>query len=194
MTWDQIPLEDQKKLRIAFLNNKETQKLDQQASIYQKNGYFIKALECRKEIDSQWEYVKQQYCKEYDDVIEETVKLSDLNLSEEILQPLLENIISIFMCCCIIETSHYDANEILKKVNKNYSMDNFNDIVSLIDSIKKKLNYLQKTTGYMDDLYWYDSIDNFHTMIKNKAKSILKKKDAINRWGNNFKKYVDGTL
>jgi len=194
MTFEQLPKEEQLKLKQAFLKDPGIQKLDNMAIYFQKHNDFIKALETRKEIDRQWEYVKQQHCKDYDNVIEETIKLSELNLPNEVLQPLLENIISIFICCCIIETAHYDANELLKKFNKNYSMDNFQDLVDLINNVKKKLKYLSDETGYMDDLYWYDSCDKFMDMVKNKARSILKKKDSINRWGNNFKKYIDGTL
>lgn len=194
MNWNQVPLEEQGRLYQAFLNNQGIIKLSNLASEYIKTKQYIQALETKKEITAQWEYVKQQHLKDYDKVIEETVKLSDLHLSEEILHPLLENIISIFMCCCIIETAHFNANEILKKVNPDYSMDNFADLVSLIDNVNKKLKYLQVTTGYMDDLYWYDICDKFHDMVRNKARSILKRKDDINRWKGNLKKYIDGTV
>ena len=192
MTWDRIPLEEQLKLRKAFENNEGIKKLDNLASKLQKNKDYIGALECKKEIEARWEHVKNSHCKDYDKVVEETVKLSDLNLPKEILQPFLKNIISIFICCSIIETCHFDANEIIKKANPDYSVDNFSDLVSLIDNVKKKLKYLQETTGYMDDDFWYDTCDKFQIMVNNKAFSILKKKDT--NWSNNLKKYIDGTL
>lgn len=194
ITWEQVPLQEQQKLRLAFNNNPSIVKLDNIASTLQNQRDYIGALKIKQEIEAQWEYVKKAHLKDYEDVVEEAVKLSDLNLPIEILQPLLENVITIFMCCAIIETSHYDGNELLKKFNKDYSMDNFSDLVSLIDNVKKKLKYLQDTTGYMDDLYWYDCCDKFHEMVKSKARSILKKKNDIERWGKNFKKYIDGTL
>lgn len=194
MTFEQLPKNEQEQLRKAFLNDPGILKLEQASIMYQKNHNYIAALECKKSIEKEWEYVKQEHCKDYDRVINETVKLSELHLSHEVLQPLLENLLTIFMCCDIIDTAYFNANEILKKVNKSYSIDNFSDLVSLIKNVKKKINYLQDTTGYMDDLIWGDSCDKHYEMLKSKSRSILKKKDDINRWGQNLKKYIDGTL
>lgn len=194
ITFEQLPLKEQLELRRAFDKDPGTIELDRQASYFHRNKQFVQALQLRQEIDRQWKCLKESYIADYKKVVEETVKLSDLHLSEEILQPLLENIITLFICCSIIETAYFEADEILKGVNKDYSIGNFSDLANIVNSVKKKLKYLQDETGYMDDLYWYDSCDKHYEMIKNKARSILKKKGNIKRWGQNFRKYIDGTL
>ena len=98
------------------------------------------------------------------------------------------------MACDIIETAHFNANEILKSHNKNASLDNYDDLKTMIGIVESHLKFLQTETGYMDDLAWGEGCDKQYEMIRNKARSIMKKKDDINRWGQNLKKYIDGTL
>lgn len=194
MTWEQVPLEEQQKLRVAFCNNPSIKKLDQLATKLQRNGDFIGALNLKKEIEAQWEHVKHTHMKSYDNTIQETVKLSELGLPDDKVRSLVENMLTIFMACDIIETAYLNANEILKKHDKNTSLDNFDDLTSVIDRVKAHLRFLQSETGYMDDLAWGDGCDKQYEMIKNKARSIMKKKDNITRWGQNLKKYIDGTI
>lgn len=194
MTWEQVPLEEQQKLRVAFCNNPSIKKLDQLATKLQRNGDFIGALNLKKEIEAQWEHVKHTHMKSYDNTVQETVKLSELGLPDDKVRSLVENMLTIFMACDIIETAYLNANEILKKHDKNTSLDNFDDLTSLIDRVKSHLRFLQNETGYMNDLAWGDGCDKQYEMIKNKARSIMKKKDNITRWGQNLKKYIDGTI
>ena len=194
MTWEQVPLEEQQKLRVAFCNNPSIKKLDQLATKLQRNGDFIGALNLKKEIEAQWEHVKHTHMKSYDNTVQETVKLSELGLPDDKVRSLVENMLTIFMACDIIETAYLNANEILKKHDKNTSLDNFDDLTSVIDRVKAHLRFLQSETGYMDDLAWGDGCDKQYEMIKNKARSIMKKKDNITRWGQNLKKYIDGTI
>lgn len=194
ITWEQVPPQEQQKLRLAFVNNPSIKKLDETAIRLQKNRDYIGALKVKEEIAAQWEYIKQTHLEHYKDTIQETVKLSKLGLPEDKLQKLIENMLTIFMACDIIETAHMNANEILKSHDKNYSLDNFNDLTSLIDRVKAHLKFLQSETGYMDDFAWGDGCDKQYEMTRNKARAIIKKKDNIKRWGQNLKKYIDGTL
>ena len=194
ITWEQVPPQEQQKLRLAFVNNPSIKKLDETAIRLQKNRDYIGALKVKEEIASQWEYIKQTHLEHYKDTIQEAVKLSKIGLPEDKLQSLVENMLTIFMACDIIETAHMNANEVLKSYNKNYSLDNFNDLTSLIDRVKAHLKFLQSETGYMDDFAWGDGCDKQYEMTRNKARAIIKKKDNIKRWGQNLKKYIDGTL
>ena len=48
-----------------------------------------------------------------------------------------------------------------------------------------------------DDQMKYELLQKYvheYEMIKNKARSIMKKKDNVERWGQSLKKYIDGTL
>ena len=198
ITWEQIPIKEQQALRLAFCNDPSVKQLDFTATKLQKQGDFIRALEIKKQIAAQWEYVKQTHLRDvqpkYDKTVNETVKLSELGLPEDKLQILVENMITIFMACDIIETAHFNANEILKSHDKNASLDNYDDLKTMIDIVKSHLKFLQSETGYMDDFAWGEGCDKQYEMIKNKARSIMKKKDNVERWGQSLKKYIDGTL
>ena len=193
ITWEGLPLDERMALRKAFEANNEVIHMEQAALAYQRAKNFVKALEMKKEIDKQWEYVKQVHVEHYMQTVNEAVKLSSLGLPEETNQKVIENILVIFMACDLIETAHMNANEALKKVNKDYSMDNFQDLTSLVGGVKRHLKFLQQETGYMDDLTWGDNCDKQYEMTRNKARAIMKKKDT-SRWGQNLKKYIDGTL
>jgi hypothetical protein len=192
-TWEGLPLDERIELRKAFEANPDIIHMEQAAVAYQRSKNYIQALEVKKEIEKQWQYVIQTHLEHYKNTINETVKLSSLGLSEETNQVVVENIIIIFMACDLIETAHFNANEVLQKVNKNYSMDNFQDLTSLIGGVKRHLKFLQSETGYMDDLAWGEGCDKQYEIIRNKARAIMKKK-GMSKWGQNLKKYIDGTL
>lgn len=193
ITWEGLPVDERIALRKAFEADPEIIHMEQAATAYQRAHNFIKALEIKKEIDKQWNYVKQVHIEHYMKTVNETVKLSSLGLPEEINQLVIENILTIFIACDLIETAHFNANEALKKVNHSYSMDNFQDLTSLVGGVKRHLKFLQTETGYMDDLAWGEGCDKQYEMTRNKARAIMKKKDMA-RWGQNLKKYIDGTL
>lgn len=193
ITWEGLPLDERMALRKAFEANNEVIHMEQAALAYQRAKNYVKALEMKKEIQKQWDYVKQVHMEHYMKTVNETVKLSSLGLPEEINQMVIENILVIFMACDLIETAHMNANEALKKIDKNYSMDNFQDLTSLVGGVKRHLQFLQTETGYMDDLAWGEGCDKQYEMTRNKARAIMKKKD-MSRWGQNLRKYIDGTL
>lgn len=182
MTWDQIPLKEQQALYKAFYNNPEIKKLQDLASTAQSNKMYIQALQYNQEVTRRWEYIKQRHCQSYDEVVEETVKISDLDLPEDIQNKLLENIITLFMCCDIIEEAHMNANDILKKFNQEYSMDNFLDLKDLVGNIKRKMDYLREKTSFTKNIYWGDSCDKHYQMMMSKARSIIKKKSDTEHW------------
>lgn len=197
-TWEDIPPKEQEALRQAFCNEPGIRAMESTANSLQKQRKYIEALNLKKEIAIEWEYVKkvhlEKYKKEHKNTVNQVVKLSEIGLPEDKMQELIENMVSLFMACDIIETCHFNANEVLRDFNKDYSMDNFNDIKLLAEGVKDHLTFLQKETGYMDDLLWGEGCDKQYEMIKNKARAIIKKKNDMNRWGQNLKKYIDGTL
>lgn len=193
ITWEGLPLDERMALRKAFEANDEVIHMEQAALAYQRAKNYVKVLEMKKEIQKQWDYVKQVHMEHYMKTVNETVKLSSLGLPEETNQMVIENILVIFMACDLIETAHMNANEALKKIDKNYSMDNFQDLTSLVGGVKRHLQFLQTETGYMDDLAWGEGCDKQYEMTRNKARAIMKKKD-MSRWGQNLRKYIDGTL
>lgn len=188
ITWEGLPIEERMALRKAFEANKDVIRMEQASMAYQRARNYIKALEMKKEIDKQWEYVKQVHLENHMKTVNEAVKLSSLGLPDEINQIVIENILIIFMACDLIETAYMNANEAIKKVDQNYSIDNFLDLTSLVSKVKNNLKFLQSETGYMDDLAWGEGCDKQYEMIRNKARSIMKKKN-MGDWGKNIQKY-----
>lgn len=191
ITWEDIPGNEQIALRKAFDENQKIVNLRSKANLYHKTGHYSEALMINQQIDKFWNQIKSNHVKSYQENLKETVKLSEIGLSEEQTQKVVENILIVFMCCDIIETANLNANEVLKNFNSSYSMDNFNDLAELIRKVKLELEFLKRETSYMEDFVWGDNCDKQYEMIRNKARSIMRKKNNLNHWGESLKKYLE---
>ena len=83
-----------------------------------------------------------------------------------------------------------DFNDVLKRVDDTLVMEQFDDIRNLSKSAKEKLRFLSKNSKLMKDLAWAYKCDDMYDMMKNKAKSILRKR-ASKDWGKNMEKFND---
>ena len=191
ITWEDIPGNEQIALRKAFEDNPEIKKLRYDINQLTLSRHYIESLNLNKYVDKLWEEVKASHIANYQKSIEQSVKLSEIGLSQKDIQTVVENILIVFMCCDIIETADLNANEVLKRFDSSYSMDNFCDLKNFIQRIKLQLEFLKRETSYMNDFLWGDSCDKHYEMIRNKARSIITKKGNINLWGQSLKKYLE---
>ena len=102
-----------------------------------------------------------------------------------------ELLVVLFMCSDIIESSIMDLNDVLHKSRKDLDITIFNDINESMKLAKEKMKYFSHIGDYMKDLTWGDQCDNMFELLKNKAKSILRKrKETGDNWGKNAEKLM----
>jgi hypothetical protein len=59
----------------------------------------------------------------------------------------------------------------------------FNDLSRLAKMAKEKLQFLQDNSGYAKDVVWADKCDNMYELLRNKARSIIRRRKNDPNWG-----------
>ena len=62
------------------------------------------------------------------------------------------------------------------------------DLKELSEMIQAKMKYWGENSQYLNDNEWGARVDDMYQMMKNKAKSIIRKRKS-DSWGKNFEKY-----
>ena len=154
-----------------------------------RKGNLQAALQIGQTIEALFSKVVYEYLKEANDEAER-IDIGTLNISKEDKAEINTLIVTLFMACDIIESATMDFNDVLKRVDDTLVMEQFDDIRNLSKSAKEKLRYLSQNSKLMKDLAWAYKCDDMYDMMKNKAKSILRKR-ASKDWGKNIEKFND---
>ena len=145
-----------------------------------RKGNLQAALQIGQTIEALFSKVVYEYLKEANEEAER-IDIGTLNISKEDKAEINTLIVTLFMA---------DFNDVLKRVDDTLVMEQFDDIRNLSKSAKEKLRFLSKNSKLMKDLAWAYKCDDMYDMMKNKAKSILRKR-ASKDWGKNMEKFND---
>lgn len=138
--------------------------------------------------------IENLYEKVIDNYIEETIKESDSFSLEEAgipvndIKKVNEYALTMFMACDIIQSCIIDINDLLHKTDKDLYYEQFDDIKQISEIVKSKLDFLQKNSTYMNNVFWGDKCDDMYSMILNKARAIIRKHNYDKSWNIEFDK------
>ena len=152
-----------------------------------RNGHLAQALQIGKTIDTLFKRVVASYLEEADEEAKR-MDLNEVNISAEDKDEIETLVIAMFMACDILDSLILDANDILHKTDKTIQLEMFDDLKDITKLVKEKINYLNKNSKYMTDLFWAYKTDDMYEMIKNKARAIRRRRKDKN-WGKNTEKF-----
>jgi hypothetical protein len=152
-----------------------------------RNGHLAQALQIGKTIDTLFKRVVASYLEEADEEAKR-MDLNEVNISAEDKDEIETLVIAMFMACDILDSLILDANDILHKTDKTIQLEMFDDLKDITKLVKEKINYLNKNSKYMKDLFWAYKTDDMYEMIKNKARAIRRRRKDKN-WGKNTEKF-----
>lgn len=174
-----VPQELIDKVRKMVEADPRVRNLRIRQNLLQRKGNFIEALKLGKEIEKMHANVIQAYLlkteKEYSDI---DITLG--NVSKGDIDELMEIVTTLFLAADIIDTAIMDFNDILHKTNKDLDMTHFNDIKELADAAKDKLKYFSKHSNMIKDVAFGDKSDNMYTLLRNKARSLIRMRQKRN--------------
>lgn len=182
-----VPSEMLQQIRNQFESDVQIRQLRIKQNLLQRTGYFAKAMELGKTIENLYEKVIDNY-------IEETIKESDSFSLEEAgipvndIKKVNEYALTMFMACDIIQSCIIDINDLLHKTDKDLYYEQFDDIKQISEIVKSKLDFLQKNSTYMNNVFWGDKCDDMYSMMLNKAKAIIRKRNNDKSWNVEFDK------
>ncbi len=176
-----------KKIRERFDADPRIVRLRAEKERSQKSGNFVYALEVAKKIETIYEVTLENYAR---DMRSEAVSMDSeiKDIPSEDKDAMIECLMTLFMACDIIESAVLDLNDVLHKSKSDLDITTFDDIKELSNIAKGKLGYLQKNSEYMNDLVWGERCDDMYAMMRNKARSVVRKRKESNNWGDNAKR------
>lgn len=174
MTIKDIPERDLKALTAAFYATENYKCMQREADSLFFKGRYIESMKLKKKIKDLLELCKQRYVEEYNNA-KTTLSLSSAGLPKEDLEHVTTLIMTLFVCCDLIESCQQDIQKTLHNTDTALSFEMFLGLRDLAKEVKKKINYLLDDTSYMSTNYWGDVCDNMYEMMKNKARSIIRK-------------------
>lgn len=184
-----VPSEMMSQIRRQFDMDPQIVEMRTHQQVLMQRGNLQAALQVGQAIEGLFSKVVYEYLKEANEEAER-IDIGTLNISKEDKAEINTLIVTLFMACDIIESATMDFNDVLKRVDDTLVMEQFDDIRNLSKSAKEKLRFLSKSSKLMKDLEWAYKCDNMYEMMKNKAKSILRKR-ASKDWGKNMEKFND---
>ena len=184
-----VPSEMMEQMRRQFDMDSRIIEMRTHQQVLVRQGNLQAALQIGQTIEALFSKVVYEYLKEANDEAER-IDIGTLNISKEDKAEINTLIVTLFMACDIIESATMDFNDVLKRVDDTLVMEQFDDIRNLSKSAKEKLRFLSKNSKLMKDLAWAYKCDDMYDMMKNKAKSILRKR-ASKDWGKNMEKFND---
>lgn len=171
-----------------FERDERVRHLRVQQQMYSRCGKFAEALSVAKRLEALRNKCVYEYMSEAEREVSE-IDISSVGIPLSDKEELMNLLLVCFMCGDIIESSIMDMNDLLHKHDKSLSIEKFDDIRSLMRMCKEKLKYLQKNSGYMKDLVWGYKCDDMFLMLKNKARSIMRKRKNDPNYGKNTEKF-----
>ena len=184
-----VPSEMMEQMRRQFDMDSRIIEMRTHQQVLVRQGNLQAALQIGQTIEALFSKVVYEYLKEANEEAER-IDIGTLNISKEDKAEINTLIVTLFMACDIIESATMDFNDVLKRVDDTLVMEQFDDIRNLSKSAKEKLRYLSQNSKLMKDLAWAYKCDDMYDMMKNKAKSILRKR-ASKDWGKNIEKFND---
>lgn len=182
-----IPDDMLRQIRNRFEDDPQIKQMRIRQDVLLRSGNAVQALEWGKKIESLFVKVVDNYIEEAANEVE-TFSLEEAGIPPEYIEKITEHAVTMFMACDIIESCIIDINDILHKTDKDLHFEQFDDIKQLGEMVKSKLDFLQKNSKYMNNAFWGDKCDDMYSMMQNKAKAIIRKRNEDKNWNNEFDK------
>ena len=161
------------KLRRAFDANDKIIAIKQKADALSNQGLFAQAMQVNKQIKDLWEITLNEYISSYTKA-KESLTLASCGLDKFQQDKVNTILLSLFMCCDIIDTGVKDINDILHKKDDSLHFEEFSGIKDLADEVKRKIEFLYQETSYFKDTKMANANDNMYQMLLNKAKKLIR--------------------
>lgn len=164
-------------IRYAFDRDPQVMELRTHQNLLMRKGSYRDALKVGEQIDYLYTKVVNAYIEEAKKECEQ-ITLDKAGIPEGDAEQLNECVVTIFMCCDIIETAIMDANDILHRTDKGLQFEMFNELTRLSRFVRDKMQYMRDNSAYAADVAWADKCDNMYQLLRNKARSVIRKRKA----------------
>ena len=186
-----IPDDMLRQIRNSFEDDPQIKQMRIRQDVLLRSGNAVQSLEWGKKIESLFAKVVNNYIEEAANEAE-TFSLEEAGIPLEDIERFNEYAVTMFMACDIIQSCIIDINDVLHKTDKDLHFEQFDDIKQIGEMVKSKLDFLQKNSHYMNNVFWGDKCDDMYSMMQNKAKAIIRKRKEDKNWNREFDELKGG--
>lgn len=169
-----VPQELLGQIRQQFEADPRIRQMRIQQNLSQRQHNIPLALAIGKHIEHLYGLAVQAYLEEtemqYSDI---DLKAADLPAQDR--DELVEIVVTLFLAADIIDTAAMDFNDVLHRTDKDLDMVQFDDLCKLAKEAKSKLEHFSTHSYYMKDIAFGDKSDNMYQLLRNKARSLVRK-------------------
>lgn len=180
LTVADIPDDLMKQMRFEFDRDERIRLLRTQQQLAMREGKLQQAMEIGKTVNHLWERVLMSYVDDANNEAD-NINLESIGLSLEQMERINTLVITMFMCCDIIDSIIMDVNDVIKKKDDTLQFEQFDEVKELAKMVKGKLSILKKETSFLNSSKWGDIVDNMYDMMQSKARKIINLK-ANGKW------------
>lgn len=175
LTVADIPDDLMKQMRFEFDRDERIRLLRTQQQLAMREGKIQQAMDIGKTVNHLWERVLMGYVDEANNEAD-NINIESIGLSYEQMERINTLVITLFMCCDIIDSTIMDVNDVIKKKDDTLQFEQFDEVKELAKMVKGKLAILGKQTKFLKSNDWGNIVDNMYQMMYNKAGNIIRRK------------------
>lgn len=186
MKFEELKLEDQREFLAAFAADPLVRKMEDKFNKYRQRGQYIQAMQMRAKIEDVKARVFDKFVARLDRTAER-VNLYDTKMTPAQRETMNTLCVTLFMACDIIDSAVVDMKETIKAVDVTMEFIMFDDIKQVIEQARAKIQLMNSASDVAQNVIWGDTADNMYEMMQNKARSVIRKRDAAGKhWGDEF--------
>lgn len=186
MKFEELKLEDQREFLAAFAADPLVRKMEDEFNKYRQRGQYIQAMQMRAKIEDVKARVFDKFVARLDRTAER-VNLYDTKMTPAQRETMNTLCVTLFMACDIIDSAVVDMKETIKAVDATMEFILFDDIKQVIEQARAKIQFMNSASDVAQNVIWGDTADNMYEMMQNKARSVIRKRDAAGKhWGDEF--------
>lgn len=169
-----IPQADIDKIRETFESSPQIRQMRIRQNLLQRQGDYRSAMNIARKIEDLFAHTVSELLAEVDRECQ-NVNITSANLPTDVAERLNEIIITLQLAIDIVDTCILDFNDELHGFDDTLTLESFDDLKELGDSVKRKLDYFRKHSELFNEISFADKSDNMYKMLRNKARSLINK-------------------
>ena len=186
MKLEDLRPQDQREFLQAFTANPIVRKLEAEYTRMCREGKFVQAAQARRKVEEIKKIVFDKFIKELD-ATAERVNLNDTPITQEQRERLNVLCVALFMACDIIDSAVVDIKDTLKAADPELQFVMFDELAQVIQQARAKMQFMNNVSNVAQNVVWGDTSDSMYGMMQNKARSIIRKRNAAGAdWNKEF--------
>lgn len=177
ITINDLPQDVVERMRLAIREDSQMIALGKKYAEYIKYKQYTKAVELSWKMQDIEDRVIREYLERYQG---ETESMGNLikEMSPEDRDTINVCTNAIILICDMIETFTMDFNQILKKYHPDYRLEMYDKMIQLGREAKSHVKFMSDCTDEIYQCSFADSADDITELVRNKARSLIRKVKA----------------